>query len=130
MIEGHEKFRMQDEEGGKTFYIEVNWRDDPKINDCKVLRFTFPDGSNVHILKEHLNAVLFAIGTADEQRKMIPQTIRRSKWYETIVSVKAKRDIAKGEDITFPIKITLPSVEQEAIAEIKQETGLYIPVKK
>ena len=68
--------------------------------------------------------MLFAIGNKEEQVKMIPQTIRRTKWYETVISVKAKKDIKKGEIITFPLKITLPTVEEEVVAEIKKEKGI------
>lgn len=122
MITHYEKFRIIDENKEKEFFVEVNWDEkDEKTNNCKILKITFPNGDQVLVKKEYLNSMLFAIGTAAEQQKMIPQTIKRSKWYETIISVKAKKDILKGENITFPLKITLPSVEQEAIAEIKRE---------
>ena len=121
MITTHEKFRITSEDK-EDIIFEVNWNvKDDKINDCKLLKMILPDGKEYTFKKEFLNSVLFAIGTADEQRKMIPQVIRKTRWYETVISVKAKKDIIKGEDITFPLKITLPSVEEEAIAEIKKE---------
>ncbi len=120
MLNHYEKFRMQDEGKNNEFYVEVNWDKNPKTNDCKVLKFTFPDGTESFVKREYLNALLFAIGSQEEQRKLIPQTITRVKWYETVVSVKAKKDIPKGDLITFPIKLSLPSMEQEAIAEVKK----------
>jgi len=135
MINTHEKFRLFNKIGKTNqddLFAEVNWNDDPAIKDCQVVKFTLGDKQAV-VDKKYLNSMLFAIGTADEQIKMIPQTIRRSKWYETIISVKAKKDIHKGENITFPLKITLPSVEQEAIAEIKKEqreNKILIPTKQ
>ena len=75
-------------------------------------------------------AILFAIGNEAEQRKMIPQKLTRVKWYETVVSVKATKDIRKGENITFPIKITLPSVEEEVIREVKRESNLGLLTAK
>ena len=35
-----------------------------------------------------------------------------------MIGVTAKKDIKKGEKINFPLKITLPTFEQEAIAEL------------
>jgi len=123
MITGHEKFRLTDLGKKNDFTIEVNYKgdEDAETNECKILKITFSDGKECYIEKEKLNSVLFAIGTAAEQRQMIPQVIRRSRWYETVISVKAKKDIRKGEDITFPLKITLPTEEEAVIAEIKRE---------
>ncbi len=121
MITNHEKFRLIDENKNGEFFIEVNWNEkDATINECKLLKFVFPDGKCIFVKREHLNAILFAIGKEEDQRKMIPLKLSHVKWYETTVSIKAKKDIHKGENITFPIKITLPSVEQEAISEIKR----------
>lgn len=122
MIEGHEKFRIGGEKNGgiigDEFYIEVNFDGDDK---CERLKITFPDGKFSIIRKEHLNAILFAIGTEAEQRKMIPQVERRSRWYETHIEVVAKKNIKKGEKISFPLKITLPTFEEEVIAEAKRD---------
>lgn len=122
MLKTHEIIRIPDENRLHDLQLEVNWSPkDKATNECKFIRVHFPDGKVGTIKKEHLNAALFAFGTAEEQRKMVPQTTKRVKWYETVVSVQAKKDIRKGEAITFPIKITLPSVEEEAIAEIKNK---------
>ena len=125
MIESHEKFHMFDEVKGRgnNFFMEVNWNGDKdeETNNCKLIKFTFPDGKESLMKKEHLTAVLFAIGTAAEQIKMIPQKLTSVKHYETTLGVTAKKDIRKGEKIIFPISITLPSVEREAIAEFKRE---------
>jgi len=130
MIDGHEKFQLKSEGEGSPWFIEVNWQDDPKTNQCKILKITFPNGDTSFIKKEHLLAVLFAIGSESEQQKMIPQKLTRSKWYETVLSVKATKDIRRGESIIFPVKITLPAVEEEVIKEMKKDmwkTGLARP---
>lgn len=133
MIEGHEKFKMKGEGNSGVFFMEVNWKgeNDEQTNNCKLIKFIFPNGDTSIIKKEHLNAVLFALGTAAEQMKMIPQKMTRVKHYETTLGVKATKDIKKGETIVFPLSITLPSAEQEAIAEIKREkrseSGLIVP---
>ena len=123
MLEGYEKLNIlttDDRTTGVTF--EVNWDEsNPDINECKILKMKTPDGQEFYVKKEMFMAFLWAIGDPDEQRKMIPQKLIHTKWYETVLSVKATKDIAKGEEITFPIKISLPAIEEEAIAEIKRE---------
>lgn len=123
MITNYEKFRLQDEAGQNELLIEVNFNGDKdeKTNNCKIFKFILPDGKEALVKREYLTAMLFACGDAEEQRKMIPQKIVRTKWYETVVSVKATKDISKGEQITFPIKLSLPSTEEEVIAELKRE---------
>ncbi len=123
MLDTYEKFRLTNKTGRTdqdNLFAEVNWSDKEEIQGCKVIKFTLGDKTAI-IDRNELNAMLFTIGTSQDQQKMIPQIIRRSKWYETIIGVKAKKDICKGEEIRFPLKITLPSIEEEAIAEIKQQ---------
>lgn len=122
MIKGHEQLKVPDINKQHELVIEVNWNPkDPKTNECKVLRLIYPNGDTALVKKEHMHAILFAIGNEEEQRKMTPVKTTRSRWYETVVSVKAKRAIAAGEDITFPIKLTLPTLEEEVIGEMKRE---------
>ena len=121
MIKGYEKLRIPDETKKHDIIVEVNYNPhDKSVTDCKMIRFTVGGKASV-VKKEHLTAVLFAIGNEEEQRKMIPQIQTRSRWYETVVSVKAKKDIKKGEDLTFPLKLTLPTFSEEIIAEAKRD---------
>ena len=115
MITEYEKFRMQDQKGEKDWFIEVNWDDTEEVKDCKILKITFPNGDIAYTKREYLNTMLFAIGTSQDQQKLIPQRLTKARWYETVVSVRAKRNIEKGDNITFPIKLTLPLVEEEVI---------------
>lgn len=122
MITDYNKARFIDENKTGEFFAEVNWNKfDEKVRDCKLIRFTFPGGKTCMVKKEALLSFLFAIGSEEEQRKMIPQLINRSRHYETTVSVEAKHDIKKGENVTFPIKLTLPTFSEEIIAEAKRE---------
>ncbi len=125
MIEGHEKFRLQDKDGKYDLFAEVNWKDDPKIKECKVIKFEL-DGKTAYINRDNLLAMLFAIGRPEDQRKMIPQKQTKVKWYETVVGVKATKDIHKGETITFPLKISLPAEEKEIIGEVKKKSSFLI----
>ena len=121
MIDTHEIFVMRDSSGKNNFEMEVNWSDNEELKDCKVLRVKFPNGDVSYVRKEQLNELLFAIGSRSEQEKMIPQKIRRSRWYETTLKIKAQKDIRRGEDIITKVKLALPTVEEEVIAEIKRD---------
>lgn len=118
MIRSHQSFRFADRGTGLEFFAEVNWNG---ADDCKRVRFTFPNGDKVVIERDALNAMLFAIGTPEDQRKMIPEVRTTNRHYETIVGVKATKDIKRGEEIVFPISLTLPTFEEEVIAEAKRD---------
>ena len=125
MLKHHEKFRLVDLNGKPAATVDVNWNpEDKKTNECKVLKFTYPDGTTSHVERKLLNELLFAIGKPEDQRKLIPQVNRKVRWYETTLGVKATKDIRKGETITFPIKITLPSIEEEVIGEIEKKYNI------
>ncbi len=103
----------------EKFIIEANWKvDDPKTNEGKVLKFTFGD-KVAYISRNDLNQILFSIGDPQSQRKLIPQTIIKKKWYETVLGITAQKNIKKGEKIVVKVKIDLPSTEEEIIGEIK-----------
>ena len=132
MLKGYEKLQIlsaDDKPTGMT--IEVNWSKDPEITECKVLKITFPDGKVSYVKKGMFLGFLWAIGSTEEHKKMIPQTLTKVRWYETVVSVRVKRDVKAGENLTFPIKITLPSQSEEALGEIKQSIakkhGIILP---
>ncbi len=127
MLKDAEKWRMLDTAKQNNFFIEANWRpEDEATNEGKILKFTFPDGKVSYIKRDDLNQILFAIGTPADQRKMIPQTLTKVKWYETVLSVKANKDIRKGEQITFPIKLTMPATEEKVVGEVKGNKSKFI----
>ena len=118
MITRHEKFRLPDVNNQNDWFIEVNWnKKDKKTNECKVVKVTHPDGSESLLKREQLHSVLFAIGNAAEQREMVPQSQKITRVYETTISVKAKKRVEKGEEITFPLRLTLPEKNQDIIGQ-------------
>ncbi len=119
MIKTYEKWIMSSLDKKEKFIIEANWKvDDPKTNEGKVLKFTFGD-KVAYISRNDLNQILFSIGDPQSQRKLIPQTIIKKKWYETVLGITAQKNIKKGEKIVVKVKIDLPSTEEEIIGEIK-----------
>ena len=132
MIKTYEKFRIIDVNKQDTgIHLEVNWDvKDKKTNECKMVRFLIGDKEFI-VSRDELNSLLFLMGTPQQQMDLLPIRKQTTRWYETVVSVEAKSDIRKGEKITFPLKITLPTVEEEVIQQIKREQGekgrLFIP---
>jgi hypothetical protein len=119
MEKNYNKFRLVDQAGKKDLIIEVNWNEkEEETNGSKVLKLTYPNGENAYVKREYFNSLLFVLGTPEEQQKMIPQKLTKARWYETVLSVKATKDIKKGENITFPIKLTMPVQEEEIIGKI------------
>jgi len=120
MLTEYQKFQLPDQSNENNITAEVNYSEDPDVNECKIIRFTLPDGKKMYVKREHLNQILFAIGKAEDQRKMIPQKIRTVHWFETVLGVKATKDIRKGEMINFPIKASVPcTYVKELIGEAK-----------
>lgn len=121
MIKTYEKLRIVDEAKDNDFFAEVNWEStDERTGGCKIIKFTFPNGQTAFVKRELLNAFLFTIGSADDQRDMVPKKIIRTKEYETVVSIEATKDIFKGQKITFPLKLSLPMSEDEVIDRSKR----------
>lgn len=120
MISDFQKFILPDANKKNNIKAEVNWNPtDVNSNECKIIKFILPNGKESYIKRDDLNEILFAIGKAEDQRRLIPQKLTHVKWYETVVGVKATKDIKKGEVINFPIKLSLPAGEEEVIGEPK-----------
>jgi len=121
MLSEYNKLQLEDEAGKNNLVIEVNYKDTPEVNECKMLRLTYPDGKQAYIKREHFMTFLFAIGKAEEQRKMIPKKLTTIRKYQTMLGITATKDIKKGEKINVTVDIPLPPIEQEIIGEAKRQ---------
>lgn len=117
MISYYEKFRLLDEGKEKDFFCEVNWnKSDKTSNECKLVKFTFPNGESSIIKKDLLLSMLFAISKSEDQRKMMPVSIQPVHWRTVQLSIKATKDIRKGENIVMnPIKVSIPCDQTKEI---------------
>lgn len=130
MLKDFYRLRLPDLAKKNDLTMEVNWNEkDENIKNCQVVKFTFKNGEEAYIKREDLNFFLFTIGTPEDQKKMIPQKLTKVRWYETVVGITATKDIAKGEKISFPIKLSLPVGEEEIIGGLKKvgKSGILIP---
>jgi hypothetical protein len=102
MLKSYNKLKVPDENKSEDLLLESEWSpDDKKSNECKLIRVTL-GGKTCVIKKEHFYSLLFAMGNEEEQRSIVPEAKRTSRWYETIITVKAKKDVKAGEDFNIP----------------------------
>jgi len=131
MIKNHEVFRIPQLNKGKSIEVEVNWNlKDKETNECKVLKFKWPDGSESYVKKDLFYGFLFTIGSREQQRKMIPQKIRDVRHYETDLYLQMRKDCKQGDIIKVPVNISLPSVEEEVIGEVVKQKRAQQALKK
>lgn len=116
MIKERETFKIPQLNPGKDIEIDVNWQpDDEKTNECKVLRFRYPDGTTSYVKKDLFYGLLFAIGSKEQQRKMIPQKLSSVRHYKTDMYLQMRKDCKKGDIVKVPVDISLPSIDEEII---------------
>lgn len=118
MITDYQKFMLPDQRGKNNMVGEVNWSDDSTSNESKIIKFTTETGETLFVRREDLNQILFAIGDPESQKKLIPTKVVPVHWRETVLGIKATKDIKRGEMINFPIKISFPCTNiQEFIGQ-------------
>lgn len=121
MLTTYEKFRMQDVAGKNDWFVEVNYDEKEMTKNCGTLKVTFPDGTQAYTKRDFLNAMLFVIGSPEEQSKMIPQTLIHKRRFTGLVCMKAKKDIARGEDIIATCFHDLPDFEERIISKVENK---------
>ena len=128
MIKGYEKFRIEDASGKNDFFIEVNYNKDEDVQDCKTLKVTFPNREQAYIKRDTFLAMIFAIGRPEDQIKLIPQKIIKKRRFESLVRMKALKDIKKGEEIITTCYHDLPDLVDEVIGTLPvNKSPLLLP---
>lgn len=110
MIQDYQKMQIPDEgRDGKHLVMEVNWSKKKEVAGCKLIKLIYPNGDTAVVKREHLNQVLFALGNPEDQRRLIPQKVETVHWRPMRLSIKAEKDIRKGEEIVLPrVMISVP----------------------
>ena len=115
MIKEHNQATLKDVQGNNDLVVEMNWNPkDPLTNEAKILRVKLPGSKHSYIKRDELHRLMLIIGTRPQKSQLIPELIRRSRWYETKLGVEASKDIRKGDMIIFDVKIPLPD-EREVV---------------
>lgn len=112
------KFSMLDVTGrGGEVAIEVNWN--KLVRKKGYIKLTIGD-EEVVISREHLYAILFMIGSAEEQEKMVSPFVKETivtKFFK-LIGVTAMEDIKKGDTLNVPLEFTLnPETNQVTIGK-------------
>ena len=118
MLTEYSKYVCLDKAKKNNLILEVNYSDDKDVKDCQIIKWSCGDKQGF-IESKHLFEFLWIIGTREQQRKSIPQTITRVRVLEKTLEIKATKDIKKEQIIRVPIKINIPT-EEEIIGEMKK----------
>ena len=119
MLKEHTKYRFPDLGKENDLVFEVNYADNDIVKDCRVIKWTVGEDQGF-IERKHLFEFLWTIGKPEEQRRMIPQKIRKVRNIQKLLKVKATKDVRKGEELIFQANIEVPLSEEELISEIKK----------
>lgn len=100
------KFAMVDVSGrGNEVIFEVNWNS--LVKKKGFIKITV-NGETAVVSREHLWAILFMFGSAEEQGKMVAPFLKRTQVtkYFKMIGVTASKDIKKGEMLNVPLEFT------------------------
>ena len=111
MTKDHRKFSVQDlSNKGNDITLEVNWN--KKVKDNQFLKFKIADKEAI-ISYNHLWTILFITANDEQQQeKMLPTKLEMVRTYNTIVDIKAKKNIKANETIRIPMSVTIDSKGQ------------------
>lgn len=122
-ISERRKFAMADLSGrGKEASIEVNWN--KLVKNKGFIKISIGDEEAV-LSREHLYAILFIIGSAAEQEKMISPFLKKTRVtkYQKLIGITASKDIKRGEFLNVPLEFTF-NPENHSIVIGKGSVGM------
>lgn len=91
---------------------------------CGKRFFCIREGKNEYKVDfEELLSIIFLMGKDDEQQKMVPIKTGRVRHLNSAIRVRAKKDIAKGEEIVVFHTYKVP----EEMFTITNDKGILIP---
>lgn len=117
----HQRLKLALLDGGHI-EVEVNFHDNEKIKDSKVLRF-FIDGKQYDIKTKDVRDLLLIVGSTSIAKDLIPVKITHVRKLERMLQYefKASKDYKKGESITVvaPFIDTHTDVEEALSGAVK-----------
>jgi hypothetical protein len=127
MIEDHDVLILPTL-NGSDFEVEVNFNEDPKVKECKILRFREKStGKTFDFKTDDLTTLLLAVGNAQVQKDLLPIKVRKVRRLERLLSgsFKAKKNYARGDTIYF----NMPWVDEVPIDNLVLSGNLQINKK-
>lgn len=100
------KFVMADVSGrGREVLFEVNWNS--LVKRKGYVKITI-DGLDCVVSREHLWSILFMLGSAEEQVKMVTPFVKKTRVtkYQKVIGMTVTKDVKKGEMIQTLLEFT------------------------
>ncbi len=105
-LQERRKFVVADISGrGKEVLFEVNWNSFVRKHGHIKISI---NGEEAVVSREHLWGMLFMLGSAEEQEKMVSPFMKKTvvKKFFKLIGVTTTRDVKKGEAIKVPLEFT------------------------
>ena len=113
MIDKPRQFALADFSNKQPMVVfSVNWND--FVKGCEYIEIRIGDKKAV-VRRQHLNSLMFMMGSTEDQRKLIPVKHQTTTMYETDLEIQATKDIKKDEKINVHVNIPLPREEVEGL---------------
>lgn len=100
------KFAMADVSGrGEEVHFEINWNS--LVKKKGFIKISI-GGKEAVVSREHLWAILFMLGSAEEQTKMVSPFMKKTivSKYTKMIGITTSRDVRKGEFINVMLEFT------------------------
>lgn len=127
MITTHQIFRAKTYDGSDIEF-EVNFSDHAKVRDSQVVRLRYKD-VEIDISQKELVSILMMIGTAENQKKLIPMKLTKIRKMERLLTFDwvSSKDYRKGDKITVtaPFIDTMEENEVVMSGTLDQRTKRY-----
>jgi len=112
------KFAMQDISGrNKDLVAEINWN--KFVREKGYVKFSVGK-EDVVVSRDHLWSILFMLGSAEEQEKMVSPFFKQTRVtkFTKMIGINTSRDVRKGEFINVLLEFTLnPETNQVTIGK-------------
>ena len=125
MLNGHRVLKIKSQ-AGDNIEVEINFSDNEKVKDAKILRFKI-DGKQYDIKKDELVSLMMVVGTIDDQKKLMPMKLTNIRKIERLLTFewKTTRSYREGEviQVKAPWIDEVPNVEEVFAGNIKKKKG-------
>jgi len=98
--------------GNEKITIEANW--DAGVTPGKAFKITV-DGKEAILERDDLYALLMLFGDEEQQSDLIPVQQTQVRAITRLITVKAKKDIKRGEEIKFAYEYFVPGRVYESL---------------
>ena len=125
MIEEAQKFGIEDLSGRTKCSIfavpkKVEVPDGEPTYTLETVEIEIDDKKAIIALGD-LRSIIFGLSDPKAQRDLLPIQMVTQRRYQTVLGVKASKNIKKGEMVNFKVDIPLPPIEKEIAQEAARQ---------